>query len=621
MRFAYIDSQGNEVTIPSVDALRLRIELGAIVDETVFHDANTGRWAPASEHEIYKTLQRELQDLESLAYAPPPPVPQGAGVDPPHEWRPVTPPRPAPQTQGDSVPEPSAANEVGQPQSGGADPVQPADPVEEVDPMEPAEPVEVVDPLMELDVAATESMDLDAADTESDEVSEPDPEPDLEAFGLGLELEVVTGFGEDATPTLASDRFPDAVEAEVDEILPPLEEAEGREADPTEVEMEAFEPLEGFRTEPELSGAWDDDGGESAPEPDPSLDDRVEALELEATPVDVTSEADGPPAPEMAYEAPAGPDDEDASPDWMVQESPADWASDRHDARPVEVPFVLDVGDSRRRARPQSAPPPRRLRRARTPGAGRVVMLVIAAVAVGVGGWYGWTYLLGGTEAGEGTSIEVLNLPEIPPELVPQMRQLSAAAVASTVGQLERLPERDEIPPAPADEWLAGRYLAGASEFASVQDYWRSVLRYLSAVEAADDNLFRQALEERIRSGNLSDENAGMIRRRAVAGWVAAAAERALVYRQLRAVATAALELHLFLLGNEDEIDYEPAAAGVSRDPVLEAVPANEALGVAMWERVGAVTKALDNLGYLETISTEGLLGAFLEQLAATPVL
>ena len=39
MRFAYIDSNGNEVPIPSVDALALRIELGAITEETELYDA------------------------------------------------------------------------------------------------------------------------------------------------------------------------------------------------------------------------------------------------------------------------------------------------------------------------------------------------------------------------------------------------------------------------------------------------------------------------------------------------------------------------------------------------------------------------------------------------------
>ena len=43
MPFIYIDSQSREVRIPSVDALRLRIELGAIKDDTQFHDANTAK--------------------------------------------------------------------------------------------------------------------------------------------------------------------------------------------------------------------------------------------------------------------------------------------------------------------------------------------------------------------------------------------------------------------------------------------------------------------------------------------------------------------------------------------------------------------------------------------------
>lgn len=45
MRFAYIDSQGNEVSIPSVDALALRIELGAIGPHTELYDAQADREA------------------------------------------------------------------------------------------------------------------------------------------------------------------------------------------------------------------------------------------------------------------------------------------------------------------------------------------------------------------------------------------------------------------------------------------------------------------------------------------------------------------------------------------------------------------------------------------------
>lgn len=73
MRFAYIDSSGNEVPIPSVDALALRIELGAVGPDTQLYDAQEGRWGPAHTHEIFHTLSRERG--QDGFVPPPPPVP------------------------------------------------------------------------------------------------------------------------------------------------------------------------------------------------------------------------------------------------------------------------------------------------------------------------------------------------------------------------------------------------------------------------------------------------------------------------------------------------------------------------------------------------------------------
>jgi hypothetical protein len=80
MRFAYIDSHGNEVPIPSVDALALRIELGAIGPDTQLYDAQADHWAPASTHEIFHTLSRDagadgFMAPPPVAPAPPPPAP------------------------------------------------------------------------------------------------------------------------------------------------------------------------------------------------------------------------------------------------------------------------------------------------------------------------------------------------------------------------------------------------------------------------------------------------------------------------------------------------------------------------------------------------------------------
>jgi hypothetical protein len=84
MRFAYIDSQGNEVTIPSLDALALRIELGAIVPETELYDAQADRWGPAHSHEIYHTLARDVGGEDFLVpAAPAPESPAEAPPEPP----------------------------------------------------------------------------------------------------------------------------------------------------------------------------------------------------------------------------------------------------------------------------------------------------------------------------------------------------------------------------------------------------------------------------------------------------------------------------------------------------------------------------------------------------------
>jgi hypothetical protein len=74
MRFAYIDSNGNEVPIPSVDALALRIELGAIKESTELYDAQADQWGPADTHEIFHTLVRAAEEGDQAFVAPPPPV-------------------------------------------------------------------------------------------------------------------------------------------------------------------------------------------------------------------------------------------------------------------------------------------------------------------------------------------------------------------------------------------------------------------------------------------------------------------------------------------------------------------------------------------------------------------
>lgn len=88
MRFAYIDSQGNEVPIPSIDALALRIELGAVRPDTQLYDAHADHWGPAHTHEIFHSLSRDAEGEGFMA--PPPPV----AAAPPTSGRPAAKPAP-----------------------------------------------------------------------------------------------------------------------------------------------------------------------------------------------------------------------------------------------------------------------------------------------------------------------------------------------------------------------------------------------------------------------------------------------------------------------------------------------------------------------------------------------
>ena len=116
-RFIYIDTKGKEVPIPTVDALALRIELGAIKEDTRLYDGAGDRWAPAGEHEVFRSIVREQQERTAGFVAPPPPAP-AAGA----------PPGPPPATAGrapnpfEALEGPAAAADPGWP-AGTSDPL------------------------------------------------------------------------------------------------------------------------------------------------------------------------------------------------------------------------------------------------------------------------------------------------------------------------------------------------------------------------------------------------------------------------------------------------------------------------------------------------------------------
>jgi hypothetical protein len=547
MRFAYIDSQGKEVGIPTVEALQLRIELGAIVPGTMFFDASSERWAPAREHEIFRTLQRELNEKSDIAFVAPPPVlglSQGATDAEPSALA---------VTEGDSAAPPPAAEE--------AEPLPPEPP-----PPAPAAPARGERDLFDVGkLTFTPLDDLVAALPQERGGAPPAgaPTPD------GFERTSLSAAGEP-----------------VRDVGPLAPRGSDRASDPAA--GKAGGPLD-----PAARSGWIDESPPAAAEGPPGWADEDAGARSEGGLPEGSADLEEPPPPARAASRRAS------------QGGPQGAAELPHAAHPAP----------RSRARAATRPAARQ-----GPPVALLAGAALLVAALAGAGWLGWSLLRDGS--GEaGPRYRAVDIPALPPELEGTFRELAGGALADAlVGLSERYRSAGLADEPPAD-WLAGQYLANASRFPEVAAYWEALAGALASLRTEEEALFRSALEARAAAAPVDAEDRATLVERGVAGFQSALPERDQAYEQLSAVFTAALSLHDFLLRNEDDIDYEPAAGGISRDPVLEAVPASRQLGDEMWRRVDEITSALEAMNALsERPTTERLFSLTLDRVAATPV-
>jgi hypothetical protein len=542
MRFAYIDSQGNEVDIPSVEALALRIELGAIGPETQLFDAQSDRWGPARTHEIFQSLARSAEEQAGFV-APPPAV---GGVEE--------------EDLGlglDLVLEEAAPAVTEVPSAGAHSDEAPSGET-------PSDSIEVGEESMNLALLEEEA-------TFGGSASSPEETP---AEGLtadtsgdaGLEgLELAPTFPVDPAGSLGIGVPPLDLESPADALDFPVTDPAGAARDPGS---------EGLL--PEASGPFLGD------EP-PTWSDRTAS----------SGDAEGPPM-DFSRTRPASEAEPDAS------------ASD-----------AAAVPRRRKRTEPRSRPaPPRRPRRSTFRG---LALLVVALGVVAAGSYYGWGLVNRLADSRQGAShppnLPPVVLPDIPAELVPQMRELGEAALEETITTLGRLPEDLGLPSEPREDWLAGAYLADAGDFPDVEEYWLGIEALVDRARDVDAQLFHDAYVDQLAAAALAGDTADMMLERADSGFLATRPGRYEAYALMDDLINATLDLHVFLVERGDSIAYEPVRGGVSRDPVLEAVPATPELGQRMWDGVTRITEALDALGTLDRVTTDRLLAVLLERL------
>ncbi|MGD8319736.1 MAG: hypothetical protein PVJ02_04765 [Gemmatimonadota bacterium] len=634
MRFAYIDSQGNEVPIPSVDALALRIELGAIRPETQLYDAQADRWGPAHTHEIFLSLSRSAAEGGSGFVAPPPPA-----APPPEPASPDAPPPSEPE-------KPDETEALGGGAKAAAD-----------EPEGPSAPAQEVDLDFTLtDVFATPGASEAPGDSEPGEGSGAREAPELPD---ALEPPAVSESPPPAAPEKPRDAAAAGAEdVDLDFTLAPEVPSEQDESPPAAAAdpsaPASLDPGEGgaLELEPPLSEQSVDAGGPDTPDatgaahevdddamelslsPEAGAPDLSEAPELEAgdraeSPDDGAMDFSGSSvagAMDLDLEPPLAEFTPDAPPAWMEQHGPSetDVEEDVMDfSRPSPAeptpPVHPRASDEeprpprRPRPEPRSRPsPPRRPRK--SPVGGILVGIVVVAV-IGGGGYLGWQKLFAGG-SGDGASATArppVTLPEIPQELMPTMRDVGEKALGDVVARFRAKVAGMELPAEPRGDWLAGVYLANASQFPDIAAYWDGIGAVVDTVRADDTRVFHEAYAARLDSAGISGDRATLLLARADSGFLAAREGRFAAYALMDELVRSALDLHQFLLDNEDDIAYEPAAGGVSRDPVLEAVPNTPALGDRMWGMVDRITEALDALGTLDKVTTDRLTTVLLD--------
>ncbi|HSW28065.1 MAG TPA: hypothetical protein VLH75_01110 [Longimicrobiales bacterium] len=571
MRFAYIDSQGNEVSIPSVDALALRIELGAIGPDTDLYDAQADRWGPAQTHEIFHTLSRNLGG-EGGFVAPPPPVapPPDEPAPPPPAPRPAEPP---PHLRDEFMPMEEPAPETGTP-----------------------------------DFTLAPSPSAGGAGD----------------FGLDLDLTPAAPPPAAAAPAAA----PKAAEAEAGllDFSMPAEPEPEKKAKKKEEEAQpgSFDFGGGLELAPDPFAAPEPSAAPPAMDFSPGSGVGGSTMDLEPAMSDFTRQS--PPA-WMREEGPAAktePAPEDGALD--VARRPAaggEAAAPRRRSAGAAAAAASSQGaeeeqsESGERPAPRNRPSPPKRTRSRP--LAPLILGVVGLAVVGGGGFFGWKAFQGrraAQAAEEATpALPPVTIPSIPAELLPRMRDVGELALGDMLVELGTSQSALAIPVEPNRDWLAGIYLADASRFKDVQAFWEGIGTFVDQVRDSDTRVFHERYQARLAELGVAADTAAILLERADSGFLSTREDRFEAYALMGDLVTAALDLHEFLLVNEAKIEYAPAAGGVSRDPVLEAVPATKELGEEMWDRVDRITAALDAMGTLDKVTTERLTAVLFDRI------
>lgn len=217
---------------------------------------------------------------------------------------------------------------------------------------------------------------------------------------------------------------------------------------------------------------------------------------------------------------------------------------------------------------------------------------------VGVGSWGirdAWTSPIPPPDPGEGLVVLAPPRPAGPLASPGALAVVSAAAMADMGSALDGLRGDMGVNDPPA-VWLSGPYLADASAYPEVARYWERYLELVSAMRAAEEQLFRDGITQRLESEGMEGSALEIRVARALQDFRADGVRRDEEYGAMELLAATATDLDEFLRRSSRSIEYRPAEAGIALDPELEVSIRSQAVRSDLTLHLDRLLDALDRV-------------------------
>jgi hypothetical protein len=142
----------------------------------------------------------------------------------------------------------------------------------------------------------------------------------------------------------------------------------------------------------------------------------------------------------------------------------------------------------------------------------------------------------------------------------------------------------------PPAVWPSGQYLAEASSFPNVVEYFEGSLAALQPMESLVLARLRARTLDGMGSGGMAAADAEALLDRSGRWSIPLETALSEAVTTMAQGSSSALDLHHYLASVEDRIRYDPFdQQGVPVDPVVEAIPLDEEVEGEMWARIGTV--------------------------------